>query len=170
MEENFEEIDITDQMRIKTSLQEPPTDLELKPLPNNLESAYLEENSLLPVVISSLLDDDQKEKLVSVLKKHKRAFVWKKSDIPGISPDFCKHKINFDEGSKPIVERQRRLNPNKKEVVKKEIIKLLDARIIYPIEDSPWVSPVHCVPKKGGMTVVTNERNELVPTRTVTGW
>ena len=52
----------------------------------------------------------------------------------------------------------------------KEIIKLLDAGIIYPIEDSPWVSPVHCVPKKGGMTVVTNERNELVPTRTVTGW
>ncbi|GJW92636.1 reverse transcriptase domain-containing protein [Tanacetum coccineum] len=53
-----------------------------------------------------------------------------------------------------------------KEVVKKEIIKLLDAGIIYAIEDSPWVSPVHCVPKKGGMTVVTNEDNELVPTRT----
>ena len=57
-----------------------------------------------------------------------------------------------------------------KEVIKKEIIKLLDTGIIYPIEDSPWVSPVHCVPKKGGMTIVTNERNELVPTRTVTGW
>jgi hypothetical protein len=57
-----------------------------------------------------------------------------------------------------------------KEVVKKEIIKLLDAGIIHPIEDSPWVSPVHCVPKKGGMIVVTNERNELVPTRTITGW
>ncbi|GJR05753.1 hypothetical protein Tco_0528737 [Tanacetum coccineum] len=57
-----------------------------------------------------------------------------------------------------------------KEVVKKEIIKLLEAGIIYAIKDSPWVSPVHCMPKKGGMTVVTNEDNELVPTRTVTGW
>nr|GEW74140.1 reverse transcriptase domain-containing protein [Tanacetum cinerariifolium] len=56
-----------------------------------------------------------------------------------------------------------------KEVIKKDIIKLLDAGIIYPNEDSPWVSLVHCVPKKGGMTIVTNEKNELVPTRTVTG-
>ncbi|GJT37122.1 reverse transcriptase domain-containing protein [Tanacetum coccineum] len=57
-----------------------------------------------------------------------------------------------------------------KEVMKKEIIKLLDAGIIYAIEDSPWVSPVHCVPKKGGMTVVTNEKNKLIPTRTLIGW
>ncbi|GKD28421.1 hypothetical protein Tco_1239199, partial [Tanacetum coccineum] len=57
-----------------------------------------------------------------------------------------------------------------KEVLKKEIIKLLDADIIYPIEDSPWISHVYCIPKKGGMTIVTNEKNELVPTRTVTGW
>ncbi|GJW30539.1 reverse transcriptase domain-containing protein [Tanacetum coccineum] len=77
---------------------------------------------------------------------------------------------DFSKISKPVIQRQRRLNPNMKEVVKKEIIKLLDAGIIYAIEDSPWVSPVHCVPKKGGMTVVTNEDNELVPTRTVTGW
>ncbi|GJZ42345.1 reverse transcriptase domain-containing protein [Tanacetum coccineum] len=63
-----------------------------------------------------------------------------------------------------------RLNPNMKEVVKKEIVKLLDTGIIYPIADSPWVSPIHCIPKKGGITVVTNENDELVPTRTVTGW
>ncbi|GJU99054.1 reverse transcriptase domain-containing protein [Tanacetum coccineum] len=56
------------------------------------------------------------------------------------------------------------------EVVKKEILKLLDTGIIYPITDSPWVSFIHCVPKKGGITVVTNENDELVPTRTVTGW
>ncbi|GJS59926.1 hypothetical protein Tco_0654710 [Tanacetum coccineum] len=54
--------------------------------------------------------------------------------------------------------------------IKKEVEKLLDAGLIYPISDSPWVSPVHCVPKKGGMTVVTNDENELVPTRLVTGW
>ena len=57
-----------------------------------------------------------------------------------------------------------------KEVVRKEVMKLLDAGIIYPISDSAWVSPVQVVPKKGGMTVVPNEKNELIPTRTVTGW
>ena len=57
-----------------------------------------------------------------------------------------------------------------KEVVKKEIIKWLDSGVIYPISDSTWVSPLQCVPKKGGMTVVANEKNELIPTRTVTGW
>nr|GEW96463.1 reverse transcriptase domain-containing protein [Tanacetum cinerariifolium] len=87
-----------------------------------------------------------------------------------ISPSFCKHKINFEDDVKPIIQRQRRLNPNMKKFVKKEIIKLLDAGIIYAIEDSPWVSPVHFVPKKGGMIVVTNEDNELVPTRTISGW
>ena len=65
---------------------------------------------------------------------------------------------------------QRRLNPKKKEVLKKEIIKLLDAGIIYPISDSEWVSPVQVVPKKGGMTIIKNERDELISTRTVTGW
>ena len=70
---------------------------------------------------------------------------------------------------KPTVEHQRRLNPIMKEVVKKEIIKWLDAGIIYPISDSSWVSPMQCVPKKGGITVITNEKNELIPTRTVTG-
>ncbi|GKA55872.1 reverse transcriptase domain-containing protein [Tanacetum coccineum] len=131
---------------------------------------FWKKDSLLPVVISALLQDDEKKHLVLVLKKHKEAFAWKTSDILGISPSFCKHKINFKDDTKPVIQRQRRLNPNMKEVMKKEIIKLLDAGIIYAIEDSPWVSPVHCIPKKGGMTVVTNEKNELVPTRTVTGW
>ncbi|GKE11136.1 reverse transcriptase domain-containing protein [Tanacetum coccineum] len=170
VKDDFEELPPKDKLRIRTSIQDPPTDLEMKPLPKHLEYAFLEENSLLPVVISALLEQNEKERLVSVLKNHKEAFAWKTSDIPGISPSFCKHKINFEDDVKPVIQRQRRLNPNMKEVVKKEIIKLLDAGIIYAIEDSPWVSPVHCVPKKGGMTVVTNEDNELVPTRTVTGW
>ncbi|GKA85673.1 reverse transcriptase domain-containing protein [Tanacetum coccineum] len=84
--------------------EEPPTDLELKPLPDNLEYEFLEEPSFLP------------------------------------------------------------------EVVKKEIVKLLDTGIIYPIADSPWVSPIHCVLNKGGITVVTNEKDELVPTRNITCW
>ena len=78
------------------------------------------------------------------------------------------HKILLEEGSKPTVEQQRRLNPIMKEVVKKEILKWLDAGIIYPISDSSWVSPVQCVPKKGGITMVANEKNKLIPTRTGT--
>ncbi|GJX31737.1 reverse transcriptase domain-containing protein [Tanacetum coccineum] len=150
--------------------EEPPTDLELKPLPDNLEYVFLEEPSFLPVIISSQLSKEKKSKLISVLKKHKQAFAWKTTDIPGICPSFCKHKIQLLDDKKPVVQKQRRLNPNMQEVVKKEIVKLLDTGIIYPIADSPWVSPIHCVPKKGGITVVTNENDELVPTRTITGW
>ncbi|GJX15785.1 reverse transcriptase domain-containing protein [Tanacetum coccineum] len=136
----FEKIIINTDYKIKTSLEEPPTNLELKPLPDNLEY------------------------------KHKEAFAWKMTDIPGICPSFCKHKIQLLDDKKPVVQKQRRLNPNMQEVVKKGIIKLLDTGIIYLIADSPWVSPIYCVPKKGGITVVTNENDELVPTRTVMGW
>ncbi|GJV59016.1 reverse transcriptase domain-containing protein [Tanacetum coccineum] len=76
----------------------------------------------------------------------------------------------MEDDFKLAVQHQRRVNPNIQEVITKEVIKLLDAGLIYPIFDSPWVSPVHCVPKKGGMTVVTNEDNELIPTRLVTIW
>ncbi|GJX73523.1 hypothetical protein Tco_0312118 [Tanacetum coccineum] len=76
----------------------------------------------------------------------------------------------MEDDYKPVVQMQRRVNPKIHEVIKKEVIKLLDAGLIYPISDSPWVSPVHCVPKKGGMTVVQNDDNELIPTRLVTGW
>nr|GEU48412.1 reverse transcriptase domain-containing protein [Tanacetum cinerariifolium] len=76
----------------------------------------------------------------------------------------------MEDDFKPAVQHQRRVNPKIHEVIKKGVIKLLDAGLIYPISDSPWVSPVHCVPKKGGMTVVENEDNELIPTRLVTGW
>ncbi|GKB96773.1 reverse transcriptase domain-containing protein [Tanacetum coccineum] len=166
----FEKITINTDYKIKTSLEEPPKDLKLKPLLDNLEYVFLEEPSFLPVIISSQLSKEKKNKFISVLKKHKQAFAYKTIDIPGISPSFCKHKIQLLDDKKPVVQKQRRLNPNMQKVVKKEIMKLLDTCIIYPIADSPWVSPIHCVPKKGGITVVTNENDELVPTRTVTGW
>ncbi|GJU53613.1 reverse transcriptase domain-containing protein [Tanacetum coccineum] len=146
------------------------SDLELKPLPENLEYVFLEEPSFLPVIVSSQLSKEKKNKLVFVLKKHKEAFVWKTTDIPGICPSFCKHKIQLLDDKKFVVQKQRRLNPNMQEVVKKEIVKLLDIGIIYPIADSPWVSLIHYVPKKGGIIVVTNENDEFVPTRAVTGW
>nr|GEU71871.1 reverse transcriptase domain-containing protein [Tanacetum cinerariifolium] len=169
-EQPFEKITINANYKIKTSLEEPPTDFKLKPLPNNLEYVFLEEPSFLPVIISSHISKEKKNKLVSVLKKHKQAFSWKTTDIPGICPLFCKHKIQLLDDKKPVVQKQRRLNLNMQEVFKKEVVKLLDTGIIYPIADSPWVSPIHCMPKKGGITVVTNENDELVPTRTVMGW
>ncbi|GJR86351.1 reverse transcriptase domain-containing protein [Tanacetum coccineum] len=166
----FEKITINTDYKIKTYLEEPPTDLEHIPLPDNLEYVFLEEPTFLPVIISSQLSKEKKNKLVSVLKKHKEAFSWRTTDIHGIFPSFCKHKIQLLDEKKPVVQKQRRLNPNMQEVIKKETVKLLDTGIIYPITDSPWVSPIHCVPKNGGITVVTNENDKLVPTITVTGW
>ncbi|GJU31753.1 reverse transcriptase domain-containing protein [Tanacetum coccineum] len=145
-------------------------EVELKELPPHLEYAFLEENNKLPVIISKDLSQDEKTSLINVLKNQKQAIAWKLSDIRGIDPEFCSHKILLEDDYLPSVQHQRRVNPKIHDVIKKEVEKLLDAGLIYPISDSPWVSPVHCVPKKGGMTVVTNEENELVPTRLVTGW
>ncbi|GJS83523.1 reverse transcriptase domain-containing protein [Tanacetum coccineum] len=154
---------------IKSSCEDPP-DLELKDLPSHLEYAFLEGDDKLPIIIAKNLKDEDKTALIKVLKSHKHAIAWKISDIKGIDPQFCTHKILMEENAKPVVQHQRRVNPKIYEVIKQEVIKLLDAGLIYPISDSPWVSPVHCVPKKGGITVVKNEENELIPTRLVTGW
>ncbi|GJX84160.1 reverse transcriptase domain-containing protein [Tanacetum coccineum] len=156
-------------IKAKPSIEE-PLELELKDLPSHLEYAYLEENDKLPVIIAKGLKDDEKDALLKVLKSHKRAIAWKITDIKGIDPRFCTHKILMEDDYKPTVQSQRRVNPKIHEVIKKEVLKLLDAGMIYPISDSPWVSPVHCVPKKGGITIVANEENELIPTRLVTGW
>ncbi|GJV64865.1 reverse transcriptase domain-containing protein, partial [Tanacetum coccineum] len=160
---------INDAEKIKSSIEDPP-DLVLKDLPSHLEYAFLEGTSKLPVIIAKDLKREEKEQLLKVLKSHKQAIAWKISDIRGINPNFCTHKILMEDDFKPAVQQQRRVNPKIHEVIKAEVIKLLDAGLIYPISDSPWVSPIHVVPKKGGMTVVTNENNELIPTRLVTGW
>jgi hypothetical protein len=101
---------------------------------------------------------------------HENALGWTTADIKGISPLICTHGIYLEENVKPSREMQRKLNPNMKKVVKNEVIKLLDNEIIYPISDSKWVSPTQVVPKKSGVTVITNENNELITTRTITGW
>nr|GEV12304.1 reverse transcriptase domain-containing protein [Tanacetum cinerariifolium] len=98
------------------------------------------------------------------------AFLEDTDKLPGIDLRFCIHKILMVEDYKPVVQSQRRVNPKIHDVIKKKVIKLLDVGMIYPISDSPWVSPIHCVPKKGGMIVVANENIELIPTRLVTGW
>ena len=144
--------------------------LVLKELPSQLKYAYLESPKRKPVIISARLSDVEEQRLLEILKKHKESIAWSIEELKGISPSICMHKILLEETSRPSVEHQRRLNPVMKEVVRKEVLKLLNAGFIYAISDSPWVSPVHVVPKKGGFTVIHNEKNEFIPTRTVTGW
>nr|GEU79878.1 reverse transcriptase domain-containing protein [Tanacetum cinerariifolium] len=135
------DLKVAKESKEKSFIEEPP-ELELKELPSHLEYAFLEDSNKLPKI----------------------------SDIKGIDPRFCTHKILMEDDYKPAVQSQRRVNPKIHDVIKKEVVKLLDAGMTYPISDSPWVSPIHYVPKKGGMTIVANENNELIPTRLVTGW
>nr|GEY14737.1 hypothetical protein [Tanacetum cinerariifolium] len=134
-------------------------------LPPHLEYAFLEGDDKLPVIITKDLSVEEKTALKTVLKSQKRAIAWKLSDIKGINLEFYTHKILMGEDFEPAVQQQRRVNPKIHDVIKQEVIKLLDTGLIYPISDRPWVSPVHCIPKKGGITIVENEDNELIPTR-----
>nr|GEU28852.1 DNA-directed DNA polymerase [Tanacetum cinerariifolium] len=163
------DLKVTKPKENKSSNDEPP-EVELKELPPHLEYAFLGDNNKWPVIIAKDLSVDEKTTLIKVLKSRKQAIAWKLTDIKGIDLEFCSHKILLEEDYEPKVQSQRRVNPKIHDVIKKEVEKLLDAGLICPISDIPWVSPVHCVSKKGGMTVVTNDENELVPTRVVMGW
>nr|GEY77981.1 reverse transcriptase domain-containing protein [Tanacetum cinerariifolium] len=101
----FEKITINFDYQIKTSLEQPPMNLKLKPLPDNMEYVFLEEPSFLPVIVSSQLSKEKKDKLVSILKNHKQAFAWKTIDIPGICPSFYKHKVQLLDDKKLIVQK-----------------------------------------------------------------
>nr|GEW01484.1 hypothetical protein [Tanacetum cinerariifolium] len=124
----------------KKSSVEEPPELELKELPSHLEYAFLEDSNKLPVIIAKNLKFDEREALINVLKTHKWAIAWKIFDIKGIDLRFYTYKILMEDDYKPAVQSQRR------------------------------VSSIHCVPKKGGMIIVANENNELIPMRLVTGW
>nr|GEW02221.1 reverse transcriptase domain-containing protein [Tanacetum cinerariifolium] len=164
-----QELKVVEPKNEKSSIDKPPV-VELKDLPPHHEYAFLEGDDKLPIIIAKDLKDEEKTALIKVLKSHKQALAWQLSDIKGINPEFYTHKILMEDDFKPAVQHQRRVNLKIHEVIKKEVLKLLDAGLIYPISDSPWVIPVHCVPKKGCFTVVENEENELIPTRLVTGW
>ncbi|CAL9019031.1 unnamed protein product [Prunus brigantina] len=110
-----------------------PPELELKPLPSHLKYAYLAEFETLPIIIASDLTSLEEDKLIRVLKEFKSTIGWSIADIKGISPTMCMHRILLEEGAKPTREPQRRLNPNMKEVVRAEVLKLLDVGVIYPI-------------------------------------
>nr|GEW32983.1 reverse transcriptase domain-containing protein [Tanacetum cinerariifolium] len=135
-----------------------------------LEALLNRDNNKWPVIIAKDLSVDEKSALLKVLKSRKQAIAWKLTDIKGIDREFCFHKILLEEDYSPKVQSQRRFKPKIHDVMKKEVEKLLDAGLIYPISYSPWVSSIHCVPKKGGMTVITNDENKLVLTRLVTRW
>nr|GEZ08721.1 reverse transcriptase domain-containing protein [Tanacetum cinerariifolium] len=134
-----------------------------EPLPPNQKHYFPKANKDLKVVEpknNKCSDDEPSEVELKELPPH----------LEGIDPEFCSHKILLEDDYSPKVQSQRRFNPKIHDVIKKEVEKLLDAELIYPISDSPLVSSVHCVPKKRGMTVIKNDENELVPTRLVTRW
>nr|GEU31300.1 reverse transcriptase domain-containing protein [Tanacetum cinerariifolium] len=122
----------------KSSIDE-PSKVELKDLPPHLEYAFLEGDDKLLVIISKDLSVEEKTALITVLKSHKRAIAWKLFDIKGIDPEFYTHKILMEEEFEPAVQHQRRVNPKIYDVIKQEVLKLLDAGLIYPISDSPWI-------------------------------
>ena len=132
-----------------------------------MKYAFIDDNELCLVIVNATLIDGQLSKLFNVLKRHKKAIGYNIDDLKGIRPEICMHRIHLEDDHRPCIQGQRLLNPNMQEVVKSEVMKLLDAAIIYSISDSRWVSLTQVVPKKGG---TRNEKNELIPTRVITGW
>jgi hypothetical protein len=122
------------------------------------------------VIISDKLSNDETRRLVTTLEKYRSVIGYSLKDLKGISLSLCTHRIPMEQDHKPAREHQQWLNNAMREVVKKEVLKLLKARVIYPISDSEWVSLVQVVLKKGGMTIICNEKNQHIPQRTITGW
>nr|GEX33849.1 reverse transcriptase domain-containing protein [Tanacetum cinerariifolium] len=147
--EVHKELKICEAKYDKSSIDE-PLEVELKYLPPYLEYTFLEGDDKLPVIIVKDLSMEEKTALITFLKSHKRAISWKLSDIKGIDPEFCTYKILIEEDFEPAVQHQRRVNPKIHDVIKQEVMKLLDAALIYPISYSPW--------------------NELILARLVTSW
>jgi hypothetical protein len=143
-------------------LEPPKPPIELKPQHAGLRYAFLNNDQESPMIISDKLYQEETLRLITVLEKHRSAFGYSLQDLKGISPALCTHHIHIDPNIIPSREPQRRLNNAIREVVKKEILKLLHVGINYPVPHCEWVSPVHVVPKKGGMTIVKNEKNELI--------
>ncbi|GJY68110.1 hypothetical protein Tco_0471092, partial [Tanacetum coccineum] len=112
------ELKICEAKTAKSSIDEPP-EVELKDLPPHLKYAFLEDNNKFPVIISKYLSVDEKTTLIKVLKSRKQVSAWKLSDIKGINPEFCSHKILMEEDYEPAVQHQRRVNPKIHDVIKK---------------------------------------------------
>nr|GEU71143.1 reverse transcriptase domain-containing protein [Tanacetum cinerariifolium] len=153
-----QELKVVEPKNEKSYINEPPV-VELKDLPPHLEYAFLKGNDKLPIIISKNLKDEEKTALIKVLKSHKQALAWQLSDIKGINLEFYTHKILMKNNFKPSVQHQSRVDPKIYEVIKKEVLKLLDAELIYPISDSPWEKS-HFMVKEGivlGHKIFKNE-------------
>lgn len=144
--------------------------IELKEFPKSLRYKYLDEELNRLVIVNANLNRGEADQLLEVLRRYPTTLGYTISNLKGISPSVCMHRIMLEEDSKPSREHQRRIHPIMSDVVKKEVLKLLDAGIIYQISNSKWVSPVHVVPKKGGVTVVQNEEGKLVAKLIESGW
>jgi hypothetical protein len=160
----------TDPKPLDELLEPPKPSIKLKLLLSCLRYSFLNNDQDSPVIISDKLSQKESICLLTVLEKHCSTFGYSLQDLKGISPALYTHRIPTDLDSIPSREPQCRLNNAMREVVKKEVLKLLHTGIIYPMPYSEWVSPIQVVPKKGGMTIVKNEKNELIPQRTITGW
>ena len=153
----------------KPSIEEDPK-MELKTIPSHLRYAFLGTNETLLVILFTELFEMQVDAALRILKRRKKANGCKMADIHGIILGLCMHKIYMEEYNKPSAQHKCRLNPLMREVVSKEVMKLIDVRIVFPIIDSKCISLIQCVPKKGGVAVVRNEKNELILTRIATRW
>jgi hypothetical protein len=163
-EEEVEFQDLEQEVKPKTS------PIELKQLPPGLQYVFLNSNRETLVIISDKPSNDETQRLVATLEKYRSIIGYSLKDLKGISMSLCTHRISMEDDHKPVHEHQRQLNHAMREVVKKEVLKLPKVGVMYPVSYSKWVSPVQVVPKKGGMTVIHNEKNALIPQWTVTGW
>lgn len=144
--------------------------VELKTLPKNLRYEFLDKELEHLVIVNAYLGQKETEQLLDVLRKYPTSIGYNIFDLKGINPSMCMHRIMLEEDSKTSREHQRRINPIMSDVVKREVLKLLEAGIIYPISDSKWVIPVHVIPKKGGVRVVKNDKGEAVEKCVEAGW
>ena len=142
--------------------------LILKELTKHMKYAFLEAERSKHVIIAADLIEDKEYKLIEIIKRHKEAIAWSVEDLKGTNPSIFMHKILLEEKEKTSFEHQGRLNPVMKEVFRKEVLKWMNAGFVYAISDIPWVILVHVVPKKCGFTFIRNERNDLIPIRTMT--
>ena len=161
--EQFEALLLKLKLAVPSSLQFP--ELDMKELPKELKYLFLGDDKTFPVIISSPSDELQESKLKKLLRQHKGALGWTIADLKGINAAICTHRIFLEDDARPLRQIQRRLNPTLQEVVKKEVLKLLDVGIIYPISNSKWVSLTQVVPKKAGITIIPNSDGELIPDR-----
>ena len=166
----IEEVMIIDE---EARFEELPMDeatLEIKTLPSTLKYAFLDEEKDKSVIILSKLDIKQEEQLLEVLRRNEEAISWTLTKLKGLDPSLCTHRIFLEDESRPVRAAQRRLNPKVWEAVKEEILKWLKAKIIYPISNSQWVSLMHVVLKKAGVTVITSEKGKEIQTGLLTKW